>query len=96
MTSWGFSELLDWGYSPLSSFKTFNLLKKIFFNFLAVLPSMWNLSSPNKGSNLGPLLQKREVLTTGLRGKSRSPPFKQLSTYLVQRLPGPGISVPGI
>ena len=43
----------------------------LFFNiFLAVLCSMWDLSSPTRDRTRGPLQWKRRVLTTASPGKS--------------------------
>ena len=92
---WGFSELLrQWATVHCPPLKLLIKKKNFFFNFLSVLLSMWDLNSPNQGSDLRPVHQKHGVLATGPRGKSRSPPFNQLSTCLVRRLQGLGIQRP--
>ena len=64
-------------------------LSSSFFNILAVLHSMWDVtSSPNQGSNLGPLHWQRDVLTTGPPRKSHN---SLLSPLFLMNISCPGL-----
>ena len=60
-----------------------------FFNILVVLYSMWDVSSsPNRGSNLGPLHWQRDVLITGSPRKSHN---SLLSPLFLMNISCPGL-----
>ena len=61
----------------------------LFFNILVLLHNMWDvISSPNQGSNLGPLLWQRDVLTTGPPRKSHN---SLLSPLFLMNISCPGL-----
>ena len=59
---------MDFVQEPASDYQA---LPSIFFFFLAVPHGLWDLSSPDQGSNTGPLPWKCGVLTTGPPGNSK-------------------------